>query len=320
MFAVLSITAPVYLLIALGYLCVSRGLFARADMRLFGKYVLYIALPALIFSALSQRSLGEILNPVFIAAYAGGSLATLVVGFLWARRVGGKPVSAAAVMAMGVACSNSGFVGLPLITQVFGPNVAGLNLALAVLVENTLLVPVAMALADSGLDDAAAGGRRGARWRAALSQSLASLARNPLVWSVVAGLAYSLLGLHLPAPIERGVGMLATSCSALALFVIGGTLVGFGLRGAWRDVSAIAVGKLLVHPLAVMALVMVLPPMQRELQMAVIMTSAVPMMSIYPILAQKHGQDGMAASALLGTTIASFFTLTALLWVLQPPA
>lgn len=318
MFAVLSVTAPVYLLIALGYLCVSRGLFARADMRLFGKYVLYIALPALIFNALAQRSVGEILNPVFIAAYAGGSLATLVLGFLWARRAGGKPVSAAAVMAMGVACSNSGFVGLPLITQVFGPNVAGLNLALAVVVENTLLIPVAMALADSGLGEAT-GGSRAVRWRAALAQSLQSLARNPLVWSVVAGLAFSLLDLHLPAPVARGVGMVATSCSALALFVIGGTLVGFGLRGAWRDVSAIAVGKLLVHPLAVMALVMVLPPMQRELQMAVIMTSAVPMMSIYPILAQKHGQDGMAASALLGTTIASFFTLTALLWVLQPP-
>ncbi len=320
MLAVLSVTAPVYLLIALGYLCVSRGLFARADMRLFGKYVLYIALPALIFNALAQRSLGEILNPVFIAAYAGGSLATLALGFLWARRVSGKPISAAAVMAMGVACSNSGFVGLPLITQVFGPHVAGLNLALAVVVENTLLIPVAMALADSGLGEAAAGGTRGARWRAALAQSLRSLVRNPLVWSVVAGLVFSLLGLHLPAPIARGVGMVATSCSALALFVIGGTLVGFGLRGAWRDVSAIAVGKLLVHPLAVMALVMVLPPMQRELQIAVIMTSAVPMMSIYPILAQKHGQDGMAASALLGTTIASFFTLTALLWVLQPGA
>lgn len=318
MLAVLSVTAPVYLLIALGYLCVSRGLFARADMRLFGKYVLYIALPALIFNALSQRSLGEILNPVFIAAYAGGSLATLALGFLWARRVGGKPVTASAVVAMGVACSNSGFVGLPLVTQVFGANVAGLNLALAVIVENALLIPVAMALADSGLGEAT-GGSRALRWRAAFVQSLQSLARNPLVWSVVAGLLFSLLGLRLPAPIARGVGMLATSCSALALFVIGGTLVGFGLRGAWRDVSAIAVGKLLVHPLAVMVLVMVLPAMQRELQVAVIMTSAVPMMSIYPILAQKHGQDGMAASALLGTTIASFFTLTALLWVLQPP-
>lgn len=316
MLAVLAVTTPIYLLIALGYVCVSRGLFARADMRLFGKYVLYIALPALIFNALSQRSPAEIINPVFIVAYAGGSLATLALGFLWARRVSGKSISAAAVVGMGVACTNSSFIGLPLVTQVFGPGVAGLNLALAAVVENILLIPLAMALADSDPGESAAGG---GRWRAALAQSLRGLARNPLVWGVVAGLAFSMTGLHLPAPISRGVGMVAVSCSALALFVIGGTLVGFGIRGAWRDVAAIAVGKLLVHPLAVMLLVMVLPAIPRELQMAIIITSAVPMMSIYPILAQKHGEEGLAASALLGTTIASFVTLTALLWVLQPP-
>lgn len=319
MLAILSITAPVYLLIALGYACVSRGLFARTDMRLFGKFVLNLALPALIFMSLAQRSLGEIVNPVFIAAYAGGSLATMGLGLLWARRVGGKPLSAAAVMVMGMACSNSGFVGLPLVTQVFGSSIAGLNLALAVIVENIILIPVALALADGDLGEAAAGASRASRWRAAIWQSLRGLSRNPLVWSVVAGLAFSLTGLPLPSPLARAIGLLATACSALALFVIGGTLVGFGLRGAWRDVSAIAVGKLVVHPLAVMLLVMLLPAMPRELQMALVMTSAVPMMSIYPLLAQKYGQDGMAASALLGATIASFFTLTALLWVLRPP-
>jgi hypothetical protein len=41
------------------------------------------------------------------------------------------------------------------------------------------------------------------------------------------------------------------------------------------------------------------------------------MLGIYPILAQKHGHDSMAAGAQLGTTVASFFTLTALLWVLK---
>ena len=63
-------------------------------------------------------------------------------------------------------------------------------------------------------------------------------------------------------------------------------------------------------------LVLLLPPMQRELQVTVVVMAAVPMLGIYPILAQKHGHDSMAAAAQLGTTVASFFTLTALLWLL----
>jgi malonate transporter len=48
-----------------------------------------------------------------------------------------------------------------------------------------------------------------------------------------------------------------------------------------------------------------------------VLTAASPMFGIYPILAQKHGHDGLAAAALLGTTAASFFTISALLWVFQ---
>jgi hypothetical protein len=72
-----------------------------------------------------------------------------------------------------------------------------------------------------------------------------------------------------------------------------------------------------VHPLLVLTAVLLLPPMARELQVAVVLMAAVPMLGIYPILAQKHGHDTMAAAAQLGATVASFFTLTALLWFIK---
>ena len=40
MLAIVSITGPIYLAIALGYVCTRAGLFARADMRVLGKFVL----------------------------------------------------------------------------------------------------------------------------------------------------------------------------------------------------------------------------------------------------------------------------------------
>ena len=103
----------------------SYGTFARV----LGRYVIQLALPALLFSALSQRSLGEVLQPTFLVAYALGSLFTIGTGLLWARRVAGKGVSASAIVAMGMACSNSGFVGFPMLSQLFGPVTAGAALA-----------------------------------------------------------------------------------------------------------------------------------------------------------------------------------------------
>ena len=55
----------------------------------------------------------------------------------------------------------------------------------------------------------------------------------------------------------------------------------------------------------------------RLLRSALILTAALPIMSIYPILAMRHGHEGFAAAALLATTTLSFFTLSALIGLLQ---
>lgn len=316
MLDVLAITGPIYLVIAAGFVATRLGLFQRNDMRVFGKYVIFIALPALLFNALSQRSVAEVLNPVFVAAYAGGALVAMTAGILWALRMARKPLSASAIVGMGMSCSNSGFIGFPLVAQLLGGATAGVGLALAMIVENFLLLPLALAIAD--IDVAA--GQAQSRWRrlgGAMGQSLRAVTRNPMVYGIAAGFVFSLAGWQLPEPAARAVNLFALSCAAISLFVIGGSLVGIEARGMLRDVSAIALGKLLLHPLATLAFVWLLPPMTRDLQTAVVVMSAVPMLGIYPILAQKHGHDGMAAAAQLGTTVASFFTLTLLLWVLK---
>lgn len=317
MIPILSITVPIYLVAAIGFLATRAGLFQRADMRVFGKFVVNLALPALLFNAVAQRSVAEVLNPVFIAAYALGSLGANLAGLLWARRVAGKSLSASAIVGMGMSSPNSGFIGFPLVALLLGPVNAGIGLALAMLVENFLTLPMSLAIADADAGEAGAGQGRAQRLRAALAQSLRSLARNPMLWAIALGFAFSLLGWRLPAPLARSIDLFAVSSAALSLFVIGGSLVGISTHGLTRDVAAIAFGKLVLHPLLVLAAVLLLPPMARELQLAVVLMAAVPMLGIYPILAQKHGHEEMAAAAQLGTTVASFFTLTALVWGMQ---
>lgn len=313
MLDILAITAPIYVLILLGYVLTRLGLFAKAEMRVFGKFVINLALPALLFRALSQRELGEIVNVTYLLGYFLGSLAMIGLGYAWFRRVADQSPTASAVGAMGVSCSNSGYVGYPILLLTLAP-VAGVSLALNMVVENLLIIPFLLFLADRE--------RAGTnKWRS-LAKSLARLARNPLILGMLAGLAVPLLGLSLPAPAIRTVDMLAAACSGLALFVVGGTLVGVPLRGFGLRLAPIVVGKLILHPLLVFLAISALPSLgfgalEPSLRMAAVLLAAMPMMGIYPTLAQAYGQEDFSAVALLVTTFASFFTLSGILWLLQ---
>ena len=307
---ILGITGPIYLAIALGYLATRQGLFAKTDMPVFGKFTLHLALPALLFNALSQRSVGEIFNLQYLGAYALGSLLVIAAGLWWARRVCRHSPSYSSMMAMGMACPNSGFVGYPIMLLTLGP-VAGVALALNMVVENLLLIPLLLAVADS--EGAAAG-----HWRQALRQTLRGLLRNPMIWGIVGGFVWSLSGLQMPAPLSRTVNLFAAASGALSLFVIGGSLVGLKAEGLHGTVLPIALGKLVLHPLAMAAMLLwVFPVADPALRSAALLTGALPMLGIYTILSQRHGHGAVSAATLLVTTVASFFSLSALLWLLR---
>ena len=242
-------------------------------------------------------------------AYALGSLLVIGLGLWWARKVLGQSLSYSSMMAMGMSCPNSGFVGYPIILLSFGP-VAGVALALNMVVENFLLLPLLLAIAD-------AQGQPG-QWKSVLLQTLKNVLSNPMIWGVVAGVAFSLSGLQMPAPVARTVDLFAQSSAVLALFVIGGSLVGLQARGLQGTVLPIALGKLVLHPLAMWAVLVCLVPIaDPALRAAALLTGAMPMLGIFTILYQRHGHSTVSAAALLVTTVLSFFTLSALLWLLQ---
>ncbi len=314
MLDILAITGPIFITILLGFLTTRAGLFAKADMLVFGRFVFNLALPALLFNALAQREFGEIFNAAYLLAYLAGSLILLVLAYCGSRRWARLDRAASTFHAMGMTCSNSGYVGYPILLLTMAP-IAGVVLALNMIVENIFIIPLLLALAERGRGETGP-------WYSLIGESLLRLGRNPLIIAVVAGLGFSILGLKLPDTLARVVNMFATSSSALSLFVIGGTLSGLSMRGMVRPVSLIALGKLVLHPFAVLLAIVVLqlsglPISDPSLRTAAVLSAAMPMLGIYPILGQKYGQADLCASALLVTTIASFFTLSSLLWVLK---
>ena len=307
---ILGITGPIYLAIALGYGATRRGVFSKADMQVFGKFTLNVALPALLFNALSQRRIGEILNGQYLLAYAVGGMVMLLLGLVWARKVKGHSLSYSSMMAMGMSCPNSGFVGYPIMLLTWGP-VAGVALALNMVIENLLLIPLLLAVADSD-------GGQARQWPKVLLQTLKNLTQNPMIWGIVGGFLFSLSGWTMPAPVARTVDLFAQASAALSLFVIGGSLVGLKAEGLRGTVTPIVLGKLFLSPLVMWAVLLWWVPIDDPaLRGAALLTSALPMLGIFTILSQRHGHGAISAAALLVTTVVSFVSLSALLWLLR---
>lgn len=308
---VFSVTGPIYITIAIGYIATRFGLFQASDMRTLGRYVLYLALPMLLFRALSQKSVTEIANPAYIAVYLSGTLAMVLVGYVVVRKLFGRERMTAAISAMGMSCPNSGFVGYPIMLLTF-PSIAGTVLALNMFVENVFIIPLLLMLAER------AKGQEGHPLQV-LAGALGRLVLNPLVIGLAAGLLVSLTGLQLPGPVAKSVDLFAQSSAALSLFVIGGMLVGLPTTGLAGRIVPIVIGKLLVHPALVLAALAAVPvlgfvPVETPFREALVLSAAMPLFGIYPILAQKYGEEGFAAVALLTTTVVSFLTVSGLLW------
>lgn len=312
MLAILSITFPIYVVIALGYVCVQRGVFRPDHMPVFGGYVMNIALPALLFNAVATRDVSQIFNLTYMAVFLAGALATIAIAFLAFTLTGTAPTRRA-VAIMGTTCPNSGFVGYPVMLLTF-PSLAGQILALNMLVENFIIIPICLAIMEASKAEQAHILRK-------LRNILWGVLKRPMVLSLLAGLAFSLSGLAMPEPATRIFSMLAASASALALFVIGGSLVGVPLKGNWGTSAQIVLGKLLLHPamvaLALLAVPMMgLAPLSPDLAKAVVISAAIPMFSIYALFAQELGHEGMASIAQILATSAAFITLSALLLML----
>jgi malonate transporter len=309
MLHILAITAPIYLIIGTGFLAVRFRLFGRRGLRTLGRFVADLCVPALLLRTLATEPIGSILNPGYLAAYAAGSLAVLLGTIFVVRRLRGASLQQAALEGLGMSSSNSAFIGYPIVSQVVGP-VAALALALCMLVENLLVIPLAIAVAEHGRNQERPVG-------AGIGPSLRALARNPMIVAIVAGVAISLAGVSLPDVLSRTLQMVASAASPTALFVIGGTLVGLQTAGMRRQVASITFGKLVLHPLAVLAALLVLPRIDPLLRSAAVTYAAVPMLSIYPVVAQKHRLEALCAAALLATTAVSFVTISIWLWIVR---
>jgi len=301
---------PIVLVVLLGLAAVRLGGIPDAHVDGLAGFVINLALPAVVFSALAGQDLRDSFDLAYVAAYAAGSMVAFLAAFAALRRLRGRPLAVSAMGALGASASNTGFIGFPVASLALGaPALAALPMTM--LVELVLVIPLALALAEAD----AGGSRSLAR---AWGLTVARLARMPLIWAIAAGIGVSLSGLALPAPLATAADVLARAAPACALFVVGGTIARLRRGDVGGDTLVVVATKLLLHPLAVACAFLLVPGVPPELAAVGILFASVSMITIYPLFCARFGLERAGATALVAATTLALLTVSAVLAFVVP--
>ena len=346
MLGLLAVTLPFFALVLAGFLAARRGVLPLEAVPGLNAFVLFFALPCMLYRFGSQMPVASLFDPQLFGLYL--LCALVILGFTLAAtlspRLGLKDAAFGALVA---AFPNSGFMGVPLITSLMTTQAAGP-------VINTLLVDLfitsslALALAqarhtpapetagsgfvDSG-DTPSAADTGGAG--AALLRSLRAALGNPMPWSIALGGLASYLQFRLPGPVEKLVWMLADAASPVALFTIGAVLWRAQVAAEREDRAhheaagtgtllaralPTALIKLLLHPLLVLVLGLAARhlglPLSRFELTVLVLVAALPSASNVSLLTERYRADtGRVARIILVSTSLAFITFTTIAWL-----
>ncbi|PYF81078.1 hypothetical protein DFP75_105168 [Marinomonas alcarazii] len=304
--AVISIIAPIFFIILIGFLSVRYAFLPQAAIPGLSRFILYLALPALIFIKLSSMELNEVLHFDYLAVYAASGLATFFIIVLLSWRLLQSGLVEAGVRGVGATMSNSAFIGFPILLQFFDDSLTQ-AFVMSLMVENIILLPVCLIFIETMQGKSESNGKN------LFMVVLKRISTNPLLIALGAGLVFSVFGFSLPSFVGKGFDLLASAASSVALIVIGGSLVGVSIKGQWTPILLVAIGKLILFPVIVTLFLFLTPSMPNDLKAALVIFASVSMFSSYPIVCGEYGARSFCASTLLITTVLSFFTLSVLL-------
>lgn len=308
---ILLVTFPFFALVLAGYIALYRGWLSVAAVPGLNGFVLYFAVPCMLYRFGASTPVADMLSPVIIGVYAASALIMVGLTIVITKRgaIGWNDASLGALVA---AFPNTGFMGVPLLAMLLGAVSAGPAIA-TILVD--MLLTTSLCVALSRLDGAGIDGAK----RAA-KQALGRVMGNPMPWAILMGAFASGFDIKLWGPIDQTVALLADAASPVALFTIGAVLARSQMQSAHpmplSHYMPAAVLKLIVHPLLVLGggfLAQVAGlPLDPFALTCIVLVAALPSASNVSLLAERFGADnGRIARIILVTTVAAFLTFSA---------
>ncbi|NVD08734.1 AEC family transporter [Vibrio sp. JPW-9-11-11] len=294
---------PVFIVIGVGYVAFKRQIIPPNGQKSLAAFVFNFGLPAAIFSALSSKSLDQIWHSDYVLAYTLGSLLAFALVALVALVGLKRTLSHAVVLGLGGSFSNSLLIGFPIIYFLFGTQ-ALVPFSLTLVVENLIMLPLLLALADMSSQASTGSVAK------TLYQTAANLVKNPIVMAIVLGMLCSALNWQAPNTAARIIDILASTVTGVALFAIGGGLVGVQLSGMKQEIGLVMLAKLVLHPLMVLICLVGWFELDPVMSAVAVILASMPMFGVYAVIGQKYQLGTLCSAVLLPTTLAAMVTVS----------
>lgn len=308
MSAVINVLLPIFALILVGYLCRKTNRLGETAASELNRFVVWLCLPALLFSSTATATIEQIWHPQFIAVVSIGTLVVFLVTLCY-RLAGHRHLADSSIDGLSAAYANTGYIGIPLCLLVLGKN--GLEPALiATLIVVCVLFALSVICIEIGLQTEKT-------LYHAVRKVLFSLCKNPLVLAPILGSCWGSSGLGMPGALAEFLKILGTATTPCALVSLGAFLAQ-SQQGSSKGSAGLVGMKLIIQPLVTWILayhVFNLPPLWAK---SALLLSALPTGTGPFMLAEFYRREASVVSrAILLSTIGSLITLSLCLYFIS---
>ena len=299
---ILTIIAPVFLLIMLGYGLGRTRLFPEGSSAILIAFVWYIAIPALLFRSIAPRDLPHADELVLVAGYYSSLYVLYALAVLVAKYLFRLTMAEQGIFALSACFANGGFIGIPILEGAYGAE--GVRLLLLLLSFHSLtLLPVTTIIVERAKNNTEGPG--------ILVRTFMSIRQNPIIIALITGLTWSALSLPFPMWLDRLTALPAAAAAPVGLFAAGLALSRVEIAGDIMQAALATVIKLLLLPALVFVVCQFVIGLSPVWVGSATLMAALPSGMVAYSFATQHGVGSRrAATTVLISTAASAVTLS----------
>lgn len=311
MLAIITLVAPVFGLIAIGWGAARIRYVPEAAGPLLSEFAYKILIPALLFRAMATME-PPAQSPWLLAGTYGTGLAIVwITATLLALLLLRRPAADAPAIAFATTFGNGLMLGIPLILSAFGPE-AATPVAILLVCDTIMLWMVGtlhMELALRGFGGGSV---------ASAARTVLDLVRNPIIAAVIVGTLWRWSGLELPGVADKLITLLGGAAIPVSLTALGMTLSRYEIKGQAPTLLLITVLKLIVFPALLLWLGLFVFGLTPVWAGALTVFTSMPVGANAFVFAARYERAvGSVSAAVAVSTVLAVFTVTAALAILQ---
>ncbi len=295
---ILNTIIPIFAIILLGLFARRRGYIPPEFLVPANRLVYYLAIPAMVFSAISRASLKTQFSFTTLAFTLAAVVSVFVIAWLCAA-AGRYRQGTLATFVQGSVHGNLGYVGLAVTFYYLGNEGlvrASIIAGFMMILQNMLSITILQIYGDTSGEDH--------RWW----QIVWKVAGNPIILAAILGILFSLLEIPVPVIVDRSLKILSAMALPTALLIIGASLSIKLLRANLKSVLAVSAFKLLALPAVGFLVFLMLGIEPVDFLPALILLASPTATVAYVMAREMHGDADMAVAVISGTTLISAIT------------